>query len=253
MSFLPFSFPGVPEVRCAFQTRSSRLPDDPYSGGNISFDVGDDPNKVLKARKELQKALGFTEWMELRQVHGREVVFDPDGNGIEERGVTEADGQASDRPGHALVVKTADCQPVLITHKDGAHVLALHVGWRGNVADMPGKGVREFCVRYELAPADCLAVRGPSLSPQAAEFINFEAEFGETFRDYYHEAARTVDLWRLTRDQLLRAGIPERQIFGLDLCTYSNPGLFFSYRRRKISGRQASLIWIEEQGHSILR
>ena len=39
-------------------------------------------------------------------------------------------------------------------------------------------------------------------------------------------------------------GLPERQIYGLDLCTASNNGQFFSYRREKRSGRQASLIWI---------
>ena len=53
-----------------------------------------------------------------------------------------------------------------------------------------------------------------------------------------------MDLWGLTRRQLQRAGLPERQIYGLDLCTASNNGQFFSYRREKRSGRQASLIWI---------
>ena len=51
-----------------------------------------------------------------------------------------------------------------------------------------------------------------------------------------------MDLWGLTRRQLQQAGLPERQIYGLDLCTASNNGQFFSYRREKRSGRQASLI-----------
>lgn len=242
---IPFRFPGVPQVRCAFQARSEFSADNPYSGGNISYDVGDDPNTVTRARKALQRRLGFTHWLELEQVHGQDVVFDNNGNGIEAHGVIPADGQATDKPGHALVIKTGDCQPILVAHKDGGHILAMHAGWRGNVMGLPTTGVREFCAHYGLNPADCLAVRGPSLSPAVSEFINFDNEFGEQFAAYHDQKTRTVDLWKLTRDQLATAGIPERNIFGLDLCTYSNPETFFSYRQIKASGRQASLIWIE--------
>ena len=87
-------------------------------------------------------------------------------------------------------------------------------------------------------------MRGPSLGPARAEFVNFEREWSDGFRPWFDPATRTMDLWGLTRRQLQRAGLPERQIYGLDLCTASNNGQFFSYRREKRSGRQASLIWI---------
>ena len=244
--FLSFKFPGIDNVYCAFQMRSERHEDNPYSGGNISFDVGDDPKSVARFRKALRKKLGFSHWLEMKQVHGDAVVFDPEGGGIGEPGEIEADGQATNRPGHALVVKTADCQPILVAHAEGGHVLAVHAGWRGNVAGLPAKAVTEFCQHYGLSPESCMAVRGPSLSPSVSEFKNFAAEFGEEFSSYYDQETMTVDLWRLTRDQLMSAGLPESHIFGLDICTYSNPGLLYSYRRRKISGRQASLIWVSE-------
>lgn len=245
VNYIPYRFPGIHGIRCAFQLRSERRPENPYSGGNISYDVGDDPQSVSRSRKKLQKSLGFESWIELKQVHGDEVVFDHDGNGIEQPGILEADGQATGKQGQALVIKTADCQPILVTHRDGKHVLALHAGWRGNVNQLPTRGVNAFCSHYGLNPVDCFAVRGPSLSPPVAEFTNFEAEFGDAFRDYCNAEKQVVDLWRLTRDQLMAAGIPDRQIFGLDICTFSNPEMCFSYRRKKISGRQASLIWIE--------
>jgi len=246
VSYIPFRFPGVPGVRVAFQTRAENRPDNPYSGGNISYDVGDDPHAVTRARQALQQRLGFTHWLELKQVHGQNVVFDNHGNGLMEHGTLPADGQATDKPGHALVVKTADCQPIMVAHKGGRHVLGMHAGWRGNVQGLPTSGVRLFCERYGLDPADCMAVRGPSLSPPAAQFIHFETEFGEGFRDYHDPESQTVNLWRLTRDQLMAAGILEHNIFGLDLCTYSNPDRLFSYRFEKVSGRHANLIWIEK-------
>lgn len=244
LKYIPFRFPGIARVRAAFQVRGRRSPADPFSGGNISLDVGEDAAPVLERRKTLMRMLDVKEWVEMKQVHGDGLLFEPPAAG-EPGDRPEADGQATSRPGRALVVKTADCQPLLLAHKSGGQVMALHVGWRGNVLGLPQKGVAAFCERYGLEPNDVMAVRGPSLSPQASEFVNFESEFGERFSRYFDPVSRTVDLWRLTRDQLASAGLRERDIFGLDLCTYSCPSLCFSYRRRKKSGRQASLIWIE--------
>jgi copper oxidase (laccase) domain-containing protein len=54
-----------------------------------------------------------------------------------------------------------------------------------------------------------------------------------------------MDLWALTRDQLAAAGVRPGNIFALDICTASSPQ-FFSYRRDRITGRQAGIIWIEQ-------
>ena len=99
-------------------------------------------------------------------------------------------------------------------------------------------------MRYGLAPEEFLAVRGPSLGPGAAQFIRFEEEFGEAFRPYFDYRTQRLDLWRLTRDQLTTAGLRRDRIYSLDLCTHDLPE-FFSYRRDKSTGRQASLIWIK--------
>jgi hypothetical protein len=119
------------------------------------------------------------------------------------------------------------------------------VGWRANRANAPGVWTRAFCERYGLDPRDVYAVRGPSLSPQKSEFVHFEREWGDAFRDYFHPGRRTVNLWRLTRDQLTQAGIAEENIFGLDLCTYSLPELFYSHRRSADPERQAGLIVVQ--------
>ena len=71
------------------------------------------------------------------------------------------------------------------------------------------------------------------------------SSFGPDFAGYFNPATQTVDLWRLTRDQLIQAGLKPANIFGIDACTYQNPG-YFSYRRDKTTGRQVGLIWIEK-------
>ncbi|MBQ3059423.1 MAG: laccase domain-containing protein [Desulfovibrio sp.] len=245
VAFISFRFPGIDRVRCAFQTRCAA--DDPYAGGNISFSVGDRAYMVTAHRQALLEKLysqGVQAWAELHQVHGDSLVYEPEGIPCEVSPTVEGDGMATERPGLGLFIKTADCQPILLAHRSGRYVAALHVGWRGNRCAFPVSGVSRFCEHYGLRASDILAVRGPSLGPARAEFVNFEQEWSEAFRPWFDTATRTMDLWSLTRYQLQQAGIPERQIYGLDLCTYSNDNAFFSYRRSRQTGRQGSLIWI---------
>ncbi len=249
VSWIPFAFPGVAGVGCAFTTRQGGAGQGPYAHGNLSLDVGDDPGHVAMNRRQLLDGLGLDRWLELEQVHGTDLVVDPPavehGSAPDPSPARQGDGLATSRPGAALVIKTADCQPILLAHCSGKYVAALHCGWRGNREGFPVLGVERFCASYGFPAAEVLAVRGPSLSPAKSEFLGFEREFGPHFAAYFDPQTRTVDLWGLTRDQLLRAGLCRRNIFSLDLCTYSLAGHFFSYRREKQCGRQAGLVWIK--------
>lgn len=88
-------------------------------------------------------------------------------------------------------------------------------------------GVARFCAQYGLKPGDLMAVRGPSLGPEKAEFVNFEQEWSAEFRPWFDPSSRTMDLWGLTRAQLLKAGLSARHIYSLDCCTFSLPEQFF--------------------------
>ena len=176
-------------------------------------------------------------------MHGDALLFEPDPADPEQPSTLEADGAATSRPRRALMIKTADCQPILLADASGRHVAALHAGWRGNRCNFPGSGVDRFCARYGISPRDVFAVRGPSLGPTLAEFVNFDREWSEDFRPWFDEQTRCMDLWSLTRHQLRQAGLPASHIYGLDICTFANPA-FYSYRRNHACGRQASLIWM---------
>ena len=154
LTFLPFRFPGVPSVRCAFQCRgltpppATQVPLSGYAGGNLSLETGEDPGPVRARRRALAAALGVDGWAELRQVHGDALIFEPDPTDPECAATREADGACATRPRLALMIKTADCQPVLLASASGRHIAALHVGWRGNRADFPGSGVERVFARY---------------------------------------------------------------------------------------------------------
>ena len=236
---IPFRFPGVPRVRCAFGTRLL---------GNLSLDLAGAGQADRDRREALPGILGVEAFAEAHQVHGVRTLFEPAPQAPNQAAVMDADGLATSRPGLALMIKTADCQPILLAHQGGRFVAALHSGWKGNRQEYPIVAVEECCEHYGVDPSELWAVRGPSLGPSASEFIHFDSEWGEDFLDWYDAQRRTMDLWSLARYQLSRAGIPDGQILSLDLCTFENSDVFFSYRHARkcgsVDGRQGSFIWM---------
>ena len=233
---IPFAFPGVPGVHCAFSTGLS---------GNMSLEACDGPadqTLTIQHRAALMRQCGFTHWAEVYQVHGDAIV---ENNGVktpEAEPKIRADGHFTHNSGVGLVIKTADCQPLLITRTDGGAIAALHVGWRGNVLNFPASGIARLCREFSCTPKDLLVVRGPSLGPGAAEFVNFDSEWPAGYQPWFNRKTRTMNLWALTRNQLEIEGVHPANIFSLDLCTHTHATTFFSYRRRH-TGRQANLIW----------
>ena len=252
MQLISFSFPSIPQVRCAFQTRRGGNSLGPYAQGNIAFNVGDYPLSVLRNRRQLLHSLNLEACSEVNQVHGDTILLNVESTPLNNPNLVEADGLATSMPGLGLIIKTADCQPILLASVDGLHIAALHVGWRGNHIGFIGKAVKEFCESRNISPRKLVAVRGPSLSPEKSEFINFGQEWGEEFLPWYNQETKTLDMWQLSHYQLLKAGLENSNIFSLDLCTYSREDLFFSYRRNKVTGRQASVIWIDYSDFKIM-
>ncbi len=187
---------------------------------------------------------------ELKQVHGVSMIYEPEAMDGRAPSAVEADGMATERRGFPLMIKTADCQPLLITNAAGAFVCAVHNGWKGNRQGFPGIAVRSLCRRYGVTADTLFVARGPSLGPASSFFVNYGEEWGPDFEKWHDEAAGTVDLWKMTEDQLTSAGVLPGHIFSVPHDTFADslPGsdpAFFSYRRTRSTGRQASLIWLE--------
>ncbi len=245
---IPFKFPNVKNVTCAFQVRDlphySSKTDSNYIGKNISFDVKDNFEDVVQNRLQILHSFNVDSFSDITQVHGITTIYEPESSTPSAYAPYNADGMATSKKNHALCIKTADCQPILITDISGEYLLALHVGWKGNRQNYPYIAVEEFCEHYNIKASNLLAVRGPSLAPNISEFINYSTEWGADFNKWYSEKDKTVNLWELTKNQLQEAGIQPKNIFSIDLCTYSNPLLFYSFRYSNECGRQGSFIWI---------
>ena len=240
--FLQAEWPAPKWVR-AFQTlRTGGCSTGPWADFNLGDHVGDDPVSVQANRHALRQLLP-AEPVWLKQVHGTATVdtgFLPN--------LPEADAAFARQPGSVCVVMTADCLPVLFCDRAGTVVAAAHAGWRGLLAGV----LEETILRMAVAPSDVLVWLGPAIGPECFEvgdevraaFVEASPAAGLAFRP--HNAGKWLaDIYLLARQRLVAAGV--EAISGGDLCTVSDPARFFSYRRDGVTGRMASLIWIDQQ------
>jgi YfiH family protein len=220
-------------------TRIGGTSDGVYASMNLGAHVGDDPDAVVENRERFKAICNLpAEPRWLSQVHGPDVVHDPDAG-------TEADAAYTASPDTVCVVMVADCLPVLFASADGREVAAAHAGWRGLAA-----GVLENTVAAFAAPArEIRAWLGPAIS--APEF-----EVGDEVRDAFRTADAAAiacfvpnergrwqaDLYGLARQRLARAGVTA--VSGGGQCTFRDAARFFSYRRDGQCGRMAAFIFL---------
>ncbi len=177
----------------------------------------------------------------LRQVHGSEVLVV---DGAEIPRSLEGDALVGERPDRLLLVRTADCVPVLVAGAGGRRVAAIHAGWRGLVAGVIPRALEVLGVAPQAAAiGPCISPARFEVGPEVAQAFE-QAGLGEAL------AIRTdgrgqVDLSGAALLQLCRAGV--RLIDVSDRCTWEDPELF-SHRRdvthggRQTTGRTGAVI-----------
>lgn len=237
-------WPAPASVRSIITTRDGGVSTGPYAALNLGTSVGDDAAAVAENRRRLRAALP-DEPVWLSQVHGAEVI-DADARPL----LPNADASIASLPGTVCAIQMADCIPVLFTDVRGSVVAAAHAGWRGLAAGVLANTINAMQARGATS-GDILAYIGPGIGRSAFEvgsdvyeaFTAVDPAAATAFSP--HQPGKWLaDLHALARRALQRAGV--RRIYGEPLCTVSDKARFFSYRRDKITGRMAALVWREQ-------
>lgn len=233
-------WPAPSHVRALTTLRGGGASLGPYAGFNLALHVGDEPARVSANRELLKTELGLpSEPYWLTQVHGAAAV-----EAGQWPALPEADACYSRQAGKVCVVMTADCLPILICDRDGACVCAIHAGWRGLLAGVVAAAVGR------LPKTELLVWFGPAIGPRRfavgsevrAAFIDKSASLAAAFKP--SAAGRWLaDIYRLAAIELRALGID--RLFGGEWCTVSDSERFYSYRRDGVTGRMASLIWLD--------
>lgn len=241
-SWIPAQWPAADHVYAGATTRLGGVSHAPYDSLNLAQHVGDDPTNVINNRQQLTEYLGLPRephW--LNQVHGCEVSTDT-------TVLRNADACMTQTIGRVCVVMTADCLPVLITDKQGTCVAAVHAGWRG----LEQQAILKTIEKMPVQTQDLLVWLGPAIGPTAFEvgeevrdqFIRQGDQFTQAFVPGKQEGKWLMNIYQVARRQL--TGINVTAVYGGEFCTYRDQQRFFSFRRNELTGRMASLIWMDK-------
>jgi YfiH family protein len=226
--------PLLDPVRHGFFTRKGGASSGLFSGLNCGRGSSDQTEAVEVNRARVAHAMGVEPacLATVHQVHSADVVVIDETMTPEDCQKIQADALVTARPGIALAVLTADCQPVLFADPEAGVIGAAHAGWKGAL-----NGVLEATVAaMRTAGAENIrAVIGPTISQRAYEvgpdfMEDFVAEDAENMRFFAGgpNGRPMFDLPSFGLSRLRAAGVEAEWSRH---CTYSDAERFFSYRR----------------------
>jgi polyphenol oxidase len=152
-----------------------------------------------------------------------------------------ADAMITDTVDLCLVIRTADCVPILLFDPVKKCIAAVHSGWRSSELGIAGKTVNELTSHFNSLPSDIIAYILPSIGPDSYEVgkdvaEKFPGKYTISNNRYY------IDLWKSVEGSLFSAGIKREHCFTLSECTVKSNTLF-SHRKGDL-GRTLNFIYV---------
>ena len=253
MRTLDIHWPELPEGVGVLSTLrsggvSTGVYDDAQGGGglNLGTHVGDAPAAVAENRTLLRNLLPADPiWLE--QVHGTEVVNAQSVSASD--AAPRADAIMATAGGTVCTIMTADCMPVLLADANGKVVGAAHAGWRGLASGVLQNTVSQL---REAGADEIVAWLGPGIGPERFEVgedvLAAYQHLGPTAKSAFEPIAGKPGKYLANLPALARlvlASVGVRQVGGGERCTVSEPAEFYSFRRDRVTGRMATMIWIK--------
>lgn len=227
------------DVAHGFFTRRGGVSVGLFDSLNCGLGSSDDTDAVVENRRRVTSSLGVSHLVTCHQIHSADVVTvgGPQGRDPwQPAQAPKADAMATNMPGIALGVLTADCAPILLVEPNAKVIAVAHAGWRGALYGV-GEAIIEAMENLGAARPDIRATVGPCIAKESYEV---GPEFPEPFVDrdsgaksFFAEGERQSH-WQFDLPGYVVARL---QAFGVDRAnalahdTYAQDSEFFSYRR----------------------
>jgi len=230
------------ELQHLFTTRIGGVSEGCCSSWNFGAKSLDTEENIIRNYEILGDVLGIStdRMVTSAQTHTtniRVVTAEDGGTGIlPNPSFQDVDGLVTDERNLAIVTGHADCNPVYFYDPVKQVIGLAHSGWKGTLGGISEKMATLMGQRCGSRPADILAGIGPALCQDCFEVDRDVADqfFGRNpaYRDFaYEKGIKTyIDLKRIIRYDLQKAGLLDEHIFDMELCTKENMDLFFSHR-----------------------
>jgi YfiH family protein len=201
--------------------------------------VGDEFSRVIQNRKLAFDALNLDpqSLFDVWQVHGTTVALatKPRSQNEEHQ---KADIILTNNPKITLMMRFADCTPILLHDPVKCAIGLVHAGWMGTVKSAAKVAIKAMMENFGSKPGDIQAVIGPSIGPDHYEIgADVVTQVQKTFKDDSRILIKRsngkiyFDLWEGNKKLLLEAGVNKIEIAGL--CTACNLEDWFSHRAEK--------------------
>ena len=198
----------------------------------------------------IKEKYNIDNYYELTQIHSN-IINIVDNNYLNE---TKGDALITNIKNTPLVVKTADCIPILLYDKKNRVIATIHSGWKGTMNNIVIDALNTMIEKYNSNKEDIKAYLYPSIRK-----CHFEVEIDvyEQFKekivniDKYTEKKGIkyyIDLQQIVIDNLKQNGIKE--IYDSKICTYCNHDKYYSYRYNNTNKRNYLLVAIKEKNES---
>ena len=241
MGVITPSWASACSVRAFTTTRAGGVSEGPYASLNLSAHLDDDPIAVDRNRQivlETNHVPATPHW--LRQMHGTQTV-----DATQVCKSIAADAAYTNVPDTVCAVLSADCPPILLCDDAGEEVAAVHAGWRGLLLGV----VQSALAKFAAPQTRVLGWIGPGISVDAysvdaefrQRFVTQDPALESSFR--YKEGSWYADLYAIAEQRLRDSGVG--RVWRYDGCTYAQAKRFYSYRRDGVTGRMATLVWID--------
>jgi polyphenol oxidase len=232
-------------VEVAFTDRHDGVSEGPWESLNLGTSNGDDPGRVAQNHAALATGAGLPpdRMVRMSQVHGDRVavVAAP----LED--IPVADGMVTDATGLGLLVRVADCVPVILADPDAGVVGVAHAGRPGLAAGIVPSTVARL---RDSGAREIVAWLGPRVCGRCYEVPEqMRAEVADAAPAAWSTTSwgtPALDVGAGVASQLRDAGVDVIDLTAGDStwCTRENTDLF-SYRRQgQRSGRLGGLVWI---------
>jgi YfiH family protein len=242
------SYKDFPLVHGVF-TRHGGVSSKPYDSLNLGGNIGDLDTNIIQNKERIFTALElpFASQFDVWQVHGTKVVI-PESPRKPLQPYEQADAILTDRPQLTMLMRFADCVPILL-YDPRKHIAGLvHAGWQGTVKNAVGAAIEKMGTAFGVKAEDIYAGIGPSIGPDhyavREDVVKpFQSRFGHDWQKMlqFRQGKIFLDLWKANEINLLNCGVTRIEIAGI--CTACHTEDWYSHRAENgRTGRFGALI-----------
>lgn len=230
-------FNKINNIDYGFFTRKGGFSAEEFDSLNInSSNINGESKENVEKNLDLIKKYFNTPYniLKLKQIHSNKVYVFDDISILPPHSQIEADSIVTKIKYLLIGISTADCVPILLSDEKNEVIAAIHAGWKSAFTGIIENTIAEM-VKIGSNIKEIKALIGPHLRVENFEvqkdFIKILKDNGIDDSKFTTKQDNKIffNITNFVKNTLEKQGI--NHIYDVNLDTYTNPELFFSYRQ----------------------